>query len=240
MTASRSEGAFVALLLGLAGLAWWSSIQRMHGMDAGPWTALGTLGWFLGVWTVMMAAMMLPSALPAVTVYARLSRDRTALSPLLFVAGYLAVWAALGLVAYGLAVAGSDSLGGALAWSRAGRSLAAAALLCAATYQLTPLKDACLRRCRSPLGLMLGSWRPGPLGGLRLGVSSGAWCAGCCWALMASLFALGVMSIFWMAVVAGLVAVEKILPWRRLATTATAAFLLVLALLLLAAPGTIT
>lgn len=240
MSAARSEGALVALLLGAAGLAWWSSVNRMQGMDAGPWTALGTFGWFLGLWTLMMAAMMLPSALPAVTVYARLARDRSTLSPLLFTAGYLAVWASAGLIAYGSAAAGSHALGDVLAWGRAGRWLAAAALLCAAAYQLTPLKDACLRRCRSPLGLMLGAWRPGRFGGFRLGVTSGAWCAGCCWALMVSLFALGVMSLTWMALVAGLVALEKILPWRRAATTTTTAVLLALGLLVIAAPDAIT
>jgi predicted metal-binding membrane protein len=113
--------------------------------------------------------------------------------------------------------------GGVLAWDRAGR--------------WAPLKDACLARCRSPLGFLLGSWRPGVLGGLRLGLSSGAWCAGCCWALMASLFALGVMSIGWTAFVAGLVALEKILPWRRVATGATTALLAALGVLLLAAPA---
>jgi predicted metal-binding membrane protein len=112
-------------------------------------------------------------------------------------------------------------------------------LLVAAAYQLTPLKDACLRRCRSPLAFLLGSWRPGVLGGFRLGLASGVWCAGCCWALMASLFALGAMSIAWTALVAGIVALEKGLPWRRVATGATAVLLVALGLLLLTAPGAI-
>jgi predicted metal-binding membrane protein len=231
------ERALVALLLVLAGLAWWSTADRMEGMDRGPWTGLGTLGWFLGIWVVMMAAMMLPSAIPAVTLYARLARDRTSLAPLVFTSGYLAVWAAAGLLAFALAGAASLVAGDSLGWSEGGRWLAGAALLCAAAYQLTPLKEACLARCRSPLGLMLGSWRPGRLGGFRLGLASGAWCAGCCWALMASLFALGVMSIAWTALVAALVALEKILPWRRVATGGTAALLVVLGVLLLAAPG---
>jgi predicted metal-binding membrane protein len=209
----------------------------MDGMDRGPWTSLGTLDWFLGVWIAMMAAMMLPSAIPAVTLYTRLARDRTTLAPLVFVSGYLAVWAAAGLVAFGLAGAGSHVAAGALAWSRGGRWLAGAALLGAAAYQLTPLKDACLSRCRTPLGLMLGSWRPGRLGGFRLGLASGAWCAGCCWALMTSLFALGVMSIAWTALVAGLVALEKMLPARRAASGAIAVLLLALGISLLFAPG---
>jgi predicted metal-binding membrane protein len=229
--------ALIAALLGVAGIAWWWTAQQMHGMDRGPWTSLGSLDWFLGVWVAMMAAMMLPSVLPTIAIYARLARDRKALAPLVFASGYLAVWTAAGLVAFGVAFAGSHLAGGALSWSRDGRWLAGAALLGAAAYQLTPLKEACLSRCRAPLGLMLGSWRPGRLGGFRLGLASGAWCAGCCWALMASLFALGVMSIAWTAFVAALVALEKALPWRRVATGATAALLLSLGVLILAAPG---
>jgi len=230
------ERGLIALLLGVAGLAWWWTVERMDGMDRGPWTSLGTIDWFLGVWIVMMAAMMLPSAIPAVTLYARLARDRTALAPLAFASGYLAVWAAAGLLAFGVALAGSHVAGDVLTWSRGGRWLAGAALFAAAAYQLTPLKEACLSKCRTPLGLMLGSWRPGRRGGFRLGVASGAWCAGCCWALMTSLFALGVMSIAWTALVAGLVGLEKTLPWRRVATAGTAGLLLALGVLLLSAP----
>jgi predicted metal-binding membrane protein len=239
MATARTESALAALLLALAGLAWWSSVDRMQGMDGGPWTALGTLGWFLGIWTVMMAAMMLPSAIPTVALYGSLVRDKIRLSALVFVAGYLAVWAATGLVAFGLAAAGGRVAGGVLAWDRAGRWAAGATLLVAAAYQLTPLKDACLARCRSPLAFLLGSWRPGLLGAFRLGVSSGSWCAGCCWALMTSLFALGVMSIAWTAFVAGIVALEKLLPWRRVATGATTLLLVALGSLLLAAPGVV-
>jgi predicted metal-binding membrane protein len=237
MTVARTEGVLVAALLGPSGLAWWSSVDRIQGMDAGPWSPLGTLGWFLGIWVVMMAAMMLPSAIPTVTLYGRLARERTPLSSLLFAAGYLAVWAAAGLVAFALAEAGRGIAGGVLAWDRAGRWAAGTTLLVAAAYQLTPLKDACLTRCRTPLGLLLGSWRSGRLGGFRLGLSSGAWCAGCCWALMTSLFALGVMSIAWTALVAALVALEKMLPWRRVAIGTTTALLASLGMLLLAAPG---
>ena len=126
--------------------------------------------------------------------------------------------------------------GDSLAWDRAGRWVAGATLLVAAVYELTPLKDVCLGKCRSPLGFLLGSWRDGWSGALRMGVRNGAWCVGCCWALMASLFALGVMSVVWMAVVAGLIAIEKTLPWRSVAIYGTSAILLVLGLLLLIAP----
>ena len=106
----------------------------------------------------------------------------------------------------------------------------------AAVYEVTPLKNVCLAKCRSPLGTLLGSWRDGRTGAVRMGARNGAWCVGCCWALMASLFALGVMSVSWMAFVAAIIAVEKTLPWRRGLTYATAALLLALGVLLLAAP----
>jgi predicted metal-binding membrane protein len=106
----------------------------------------------------------------------------------------------------------------------------------AAVYELTPLKNVCLSKCRSPLGLLLGSWRDGWSVAIRMGMRNGAWCVGCCWALMASLFALGVMSAVWMAVVAGLIALGKTLPWRRTATYGTALVLLTLGVLVLAAP----
>ena len=118
----------------------------------------------------------------------------------------------------------------------AGRPIAGAILILAAGYELTPLKNVCLGKCRSPLGTLLGSWRDGWTGALRMGAKNGAWCVGCCWALMASLFALGVMSVTWMAIVAGLIAIEKILPWRRTATYGTALVLLALGVLVLVAP----
>ena len=126
-----------------------------------------------------------------------------------------------------------------LAWDRAGRWVAGATLLVAAIYELTPFKDVCLRKCRSPLGFLLSSWRNGTAGALRMGAAHGAWCVGCCWALMAALFALGIMSVAWMAFVAGLIAVEKIVPWRRVATWGTAGVLLGLGVLMLAAPSAI-
>jgi len=108
--------------------------------------------------------------------------------------------------------------------------------LVAAGYELTPLKDVCLGKCRSPLGSLLTSWRDGVSGSLQMGAKNGTWCVGCCWALMASLLALGVMSVSWMALVAGLIAIEKTAPWRRVATYGTVAVLIGLGGLLLLAP----
>jgi predicted metal-binding membrane protein len=237
--AVRVRLGLVALLFALAAVGWWWTVRQMQGMDEGPWSGLGTLGWFLGVWVVMMAAMMFPSVAPTVALYSRMTRRRSPLSPLLFTAGYLLTWAAAGLVAFGLLTVLDRLAGDVLAWDRAGRWVAGGTLVVAAVYELTPLKDVCLGRCRSPLGFLLGSWRDGPSGAVRMGARHGAWCVGCCWALMASLFALGVMSVAWMAFVAGLIAVEKTVPWRRVATYGTAALLLALGVLLLAAPGAV-
>jgi predicted metal-binding membrane protein len=239
LAAARVRLGLVAALFALAGVGWWWTVHEMWGMDEGPWTSLGTLGWFLGVWIVMMAAMMLPSVAPTVALYSRMTRQRSPLLPLVFTGGYVLTWAGAGLVAFALVAAVNRTSGDVLAWDRAGRWVAGATLVGAAVYELTPLKDVCLGKCRSPLGFLLGSWRDGRWGALRMGAKNGAWCVGCCWALMASLFALGVMSIAWMAFVAGLIAIEKTLPWRRVATYGTAALLLTLGVLLFAAPHAI-
>jgi predicted metal-binding membrane protein len=229
--AVRTRRAEVALLAGLAALAaggWAVTAVRMRGMDAGPNTDPGTLGFFIGVWVVMTAAMMLPSAAPMLMVYSRLARSRAAVG--LFGGGYLALWAGAGVVAYGLAVLARHSSIDALAWQRDGRYAAVAVLVAAALYQLTPWKERCLARCRAPLGFVVSHWRDGPVGAVRMGAVHGAWCLGCCWGLMASLFALGVMSVTWMALVALLIAGEKLLPWMDVANRAVAALLVGLAL----------
>jgi predicted metal-binding membrane protein len=237
--AVRARIALVVLLLALAIAGWWFTFGQMSGMDDGPWTALGTLGWFLGVWVVMMAAMMFPSVAPTIALYSQMTRTRSPLKPLLFAAGYLAAWTLAGLLAFAAAAVGDGVAGDVLAWDRAGRWVAGIMLLVAGVYELTPLKDICLGKCRSPLGFLLGSWRESRLGAVQMGVKHGGWCLGCCWALMASLFALGVMSVAWMAFVAALIAIEKLLPWRRVATFGTAAVLLALGVLMLAAPDAV-
>jgi predicted metal-binding membrane protein len=234
--AVRARLALVGLLVLLAIVGWWFTIGAMAGMDDGPWTALGTLGWFVGVWVVMMAAMMLPSVAPTVALYSQMTRTSAPARPLLFTGGYLLTWTLTGLAAFAGAAIGERAFGDVLAWDRGGRWIAGLTLLVAAVYELTPLKDVCLGKCRSPLGFLLGSWREGRAGAVQMGARHGAWCVGCCWALMASLFALGVMSVAWMAFVAALIAIEKTLPWRRAATWGTAAVLFALGVVVLAAP----
>ena len=206
-------------------------------MDDGPWTDLGTFGWFAGVWVVMMAAMMFPSVAPTVALYSRMTKARSpaCTAPLLRRLSHRLDERRSACLRSRDRVSDASRVD-PLAWDRAGRWVAGVTLIGAAVYELTPLKDVCLGKCRSPLGFLLGSWRSGRTGALQMGARHGAWCIGCCWALMASLFALGVMSVVWMAVVAGLIAFEKLIPFRRTGTYVTAAVLLVLGVLLLAAP----
>jgi predicted metal-binding membrane protein len=221
------------ILLALAG--WAVTDERMQGMDAGPGADLGTLGFFLTTWVVMMSAMMFPSIAPMVLMYARMEagrRERGKSAPAgataVFVGGYLITWAAAGLAGYAIFDLGRSLSIEAFSWDRGGPYLAGGVLIAAAAYQLTPLKDACLRKCRDPLMFLLSAWRPGRLGAMRMGIEHGAWCVGCCWVLMAALFALGVMSIGWMAFIAALIAIEKLLPWEAFANRGVALLLVAL------------
>jgi predicted metal-binding membrane protein len=232
------------MLLGLTLVAWFITDRRMAGMDAGPGTDLGTLGFYTSAWVVMMAAMMLPSAWPMVLGYRFVARQKAARgysaqsgSTALFVLGYLLIWTAFGLLAYVL-FNGVRSLSiDAFTWRHAGRYLAGAVLIAAALYQLTPAKDVCLTRCRSPLAFVTDYWRDGRLGGLEMGAAHGGWCVGCCWGLMAALFALGIMSIGWMVLVAALIALEKLLPWKAVANRTVALTLVALGIAVALAPA---
>ena len=229
-------GLIFGLLL-LAAVAWAMTGDRMAGMDAGPGTDLGGLGFWLTAWVVMMAAMMFPSIAPMVVMYARIEEGKRskgqptkAGATAIFVCGYLLTWSAAGLFAYALFEIGRSLDLGFLAWDSGGPYVAGGVILAAAIYQLTPLKDVCLRHCRNPLTFVLMHWRPGRIGALRMGMEHGGWCVGCCWGLMAALFALGVMSIGWMVLIAALIALEKLLPWKAVANRSVAVPLVVLGL----------
>jgi predicted metal-binding membrane protein len=239
LAAVRARLGLVAFLVALAACAWWSTIRSMHGMGASPGTDLGALGWFIGLWIVMMAAMMLPAVSPTVALYARMTRQGGFRRPVVFTSGYLVVWGAAGVAAYGLFALGRHALGAELAWRSGGRWLAGGLLAAAAVYELTPLKDVCLGKCRSPVGFLIGAWRDGVRGAGAMGAKHAMWCLGCCWALLVALFALGVMSVIWMAVVAALITFVKVLPWRRVAVWSTTALLLALAIGVFAAPEAI-
>src|SRR5438093_2682518 len=177
----------------------------MAGMDAGPGTDPCSLGFYVGAWVVMMAAMMFPSIAPMVLVYNKIHTRRRELgkevapgATAVFVGGYLISWTIFGLAAYAVFDTIHSLSIDALSWDRGGKYLAGIVIASAALYQLTPAKNACLKKCRGPLDFVLGGWRDGYVGALRLGLSHGAWCVGCCWSLMVGLFALRVMTLGWM------------------------------------------
>jgi predicted metal-binding membrane protein len=204
------------LLVAAAAAAWALTVERMRGMDAGPGTDLGGLGWYLGIWVTMTAAMMLPSTVPAARHAARFVRRSTAEA---FVAGYLAVWTVYGIVAYGLYRFVGSLDAGWLAWNQRGPWLAGGAIVAAGLYELTPLKRRGLRRCRSADQ----SGHP-----LRSGLAHGLDCLTCSGGLMAILFVLGVMSLFWMALVTAAIFAEKVLPYGTRLVTPLAAALVAL------------
>jgi len=235
----RSEVGLVAALVVAAALGWVLTYARMAGMDSGPGTELGDLPGFTLVWVTMMVAMMLPPLMPTMTACAGAhdwGRDRRrALTSAVFVVGYLVPWCALGVVIYAI-VEGVRSLHlDVFSWGQAGRYLAGGVLLGAALYQLTTLKDVSLRHCRNP-SVLLERWRPGLFGAARTGVDHGSVCVACCWAMMSALFALGAMSIGWMAFIALLLAAERLLPWKAAVKYGVAVLLAMLAIAVVLAP----
>ncbi|GAA3118531.1 DUF2182 domain-containing protein [Streptomyces rameus] len=207
---ARRGTASAGLLLVAAAAAWAWVVTRRGGMPAMPGTmGLGLLP-FLAVWTLMMAAMMLPATAPVAALYARTLPAHRASHMVVFTVAYLLVWAAAGLPAYALA-AGLGRV--AHLPVAAGTAVAAVVFAVSGVYQLTPLKDRCLARCRSPIGLMLryGSC-PGPSRDLRAGAHHGAFCLGCCWSLMVLLAAFGVMNLWAMVALAAVITTERLAP----------------------------
>jgi predicted metal-binding membrane protein len=192
---------------------------------------------FLIAWLVMMAAMMLPSAAPLVLLYRVAGPGARAINTVFLAAGYLIVWAAFGVPTFAvqqtLMTAASDgSLIGR--WSP---YAVAVVLALAGLYQFTPLKEACLRQCRSALDFMVQRWHGGgPLAAMRLGVEHGAYCVGCCWGLMAVLMVAGSMSLAWVTLIALLVFVEKVLPFGRRAGQLSGGLLLLVAVVVAIRP----
>jgi len=240
--APRERWIVGAALLAAAGLAWaWLLSQpagdaTMAGMaGAGmaaalPWSADYLLPAF-AMWALMMVAMMLPSAMPMILLYARVAAKtephgayrRTSL----FTLAYLALWSGFALAAAALqALLVARGTVSDMALALGDGRLAGALLIAAGLYQLTPLKRACLENCRSPLSFVMRLWRPGTAGALRLGLAHGAYCIGCCWALMLLLFVGGVMNLAWIGGLALLVLVEKLAPARLPAPQAAAAALI--------------
>ena len=228
----------LVLLIAAAAAAWTLLVWQRMGMDAGmPMDMYSpTMGMraslFLAVWMIMMVAMMFPTAAPMILMFHQVQsgkrgRGETFISTWAFVAGYMLVWAVMGVLAFAGA-AGAETLAGHVGLSTATAArIGGALLMFAGAYQLSPLKDLCLAKCRTPIGFILTSWRDGQWGAVRMGLQHGLLCLGCCWLLFLALFPLGIMNVAAMAVVTLLIFVEKTLPaGERIAKVSGVALLL--------------
>jgi predicted metal-binding membrane protein len=208
----RHERALIGVALaGLAALGWWYVATRaaIDGAPAMPMAAT-PLGGLVVMWWLMMVAMMLPSAAPAILLYARVRQQnapKAVTRTWVFVGGYLGVWFLFSVAA---AIAQHLLTGASMALGN--RTAAGAVLIAAGLYQLSPLKSACVTQCRSPAAFLSRHWRPGWTGAVRLGLLHGAYCLGCCWMLMALLFVGGVMNLLWVVGLTLIVAIEKLAP----------------------------
>jgi len=184
-------------------------------MNTAPWGLVDVTATFV-MWAVMMVAMMLPSATPAITIFARASQKRepgALLTPTAaFASGYLASWTLYSLAATGLQwlLHVLAMLNGQMAINSS--FITGCMLVVVGVYQWSPWKYNCLKHCQSPIGFILGHWRPGAGGAFRMGLSHGFYCIGCCWLLMMLLFAVGIMNLVWVAGIAIYVLLEKLLP----------------------------
>jgi predicted metal-binding membrane protein len=239
--ALRRERLIVALgIVGAVALAWlylWHHAAAMHadgGSMAMPVSPV-TIALTFAMWVVMMAGMMLPSAAPTVLLYGAMVRKhagqgRGLPAVWVFVGGYLLVWAGFSFAA-ALLQAALDHAGVLSSMMASGsQRLNGALVVAAGVYQLTPVKNLCLSKCRNPVQFFMLHWRPGTAGALRMGIRHGAYCVGCCWALMLLLFAAGVMNLAWVAFIAALALVEKLFRFGVLASRFAGAALIIVGL----------
>jgi predicted metal-binding membrane protein len=239
---SRERVVILVLLLILTAASWAVLIWQAAGMGMVMGLTMGMASWlFLALWVVMMIAMMFPAAAPMILAFHQVQagkrrRGEAFVATWIFVAAYLAVWSLSGVAAWLLAVAG-DRLADAI---RLPPTLVAriggAVIILAGLYQLSPWKNACLAKCRSPLSFIMTSWREGSSGAVRMGVEHGAFCLGCCWLLFVILFPLGMMNVAAMALITLLILAEKMLPWGAASARLGAAALILYGVLILAAP----
>jgi predicted metal-binding membrane protein len=214
----RQRNLVLASLLVLAALCWLVVVRQATGtMPAAGFTMGLTLPVFMVAWVAMMIAMMFPTAAPMIVMFATVSagkrqRAEPFVPTWIFVAAYLVIWVGFGVVAYAAAAGiGALAMGSAWVMDNAAR-LGGAVLVAGGLYQLTPLKNVCLAKCRSPLSFLLTSWRDGYGGAFVTGLRHGAYCLGCCWLLFAILFPLGVMNVAAMVGLTVLIFAEKSLP----------------------------
>src|SRR5688572_18065956 len=220
----------------MPGMSAMPDIRALPGMGAAhpfvPSFALTMLMW----WT-MMIGMMVPSAAPMILLYGNVQRRQLAaesprLRVALFTAGYLAVWGAFSVLAAGAQIALTRLALLEPVDLTVTTWLGVLLVALAGIYQLTPLKNACLRRCRSPAEFLSSHWRRGNAGAFRMGVEHGVYCVGCCWLLMGLLFVVGVMNLVWVAVIAAFVLIEKLVPQGETTAKVNGFALLALALFL--------
>jgi predicted metal-binding membrane protein len=229
-----AAGGWVVTVIQARGMG---SMADMPGMAREPSPAL----LFLPVWVSMMVAMMFPSVVPMVALFSTVTRNKrsaggSAVPTWIFLAGYLAVWSLFGVGAYllSLAVPAVDMMApGLRAYSPL---VGGVVLILAGLYQWSPLKGACLHHCRSPLGFVLHSWRSGYGGGFLMGFTHGAYCVGCCWGLMVVLFAVGLMNLGWMVLLAAVIFAEKLFRQGPLIGKVAGLGLILFGLATLAAP----
>jgi predicted metal-binding membrane protein len=197
---------------------------------------------YLFAWGVMMAAMMLPSATPMITLYGTVHRKRTqnrnaGVPVALFTLVYLVVWLAFGIPVYLLGVAVEGAASASPAVTRLQPYALAIVLLAAGIYQLSPLKRVCLKACRSPIGFLMGHWQSGYLGTLKMGLAHATYCVGCCWSLMVVLVAAGAMALHWVLLITVLVFAEKLFPHGEWTARAIGTALIVVGALVIVRPG---
>ena len=202
----------------LGKMLWDMGAMPMDGATAMPSGGPGYLFWLAVMWLVMMAAMMLPSAGPMTLAFADFSKDverRADVGAIgLFVAGYVAAWAVFSLVAaLGQWTLERADVMSSMTMAVTNDTVAGCVLVAAGIYQWTPLKHVCLKNCRSPIGFLMTQWRDGPSGAALMGWRHGAFCVGCCWALMALLFVAGVMNALWIVGLTLFVIIEKVAPY---------------------------
>jgi predicted metal-binding membrane protein len=236
---SVQRSVILGLLLTLAAAAWAGLVWHSH--TATEMTAVSHARHFIADWLVMVVAMMLPTALPMILTFHRVQAANRQpqdafVSTWVFVAAYLAVWAFAGLAAYVGMRAGEAAIRRVPLTAAAAAQVGGATIVVAGVYQLTPLKDVCLSKCREPLDFIVTAWRDGATSALEMGLLHGAYCLGCCWLLFVVLFPLGIMNVGAMAAVTLIIFAEKTLLWPRLAPYATAGVLVLYGALVITSP----
>lgn len=240
---AHQRALILGLLLALAAASWLLLLRQGGGEMAMAAPSMGMRApLFLAIWVVMMVAMMFPTAAPMILTFHKVQagkrrRGEAFVATWIFVAAYMLVWAGSGVAAYAAALAAEAVADRAALSPATAARIGGGVLILAGLYQLTPLKDRCLAKCRTPLGFILTSWRDGRLGALRMGLAHGSYCLGCCWLLFAILFPLGMMNITAMAVITLVVFAEKSLPWGRPVVRATAVALVAYGAVVVAVPS---